>query len=358
MANPFPSLEMTERSSGRRARERLSTNENEFGPAPEVLRAIGEAASEAHRYPDCDHFVLRQRLADELRTEPDHVRIGSGVDGLLGESVRAFLGPGRTAVTSAVTYPTFAYLARSRGTAVHPVPLRSGALDPDELARTAHETRADVIYVADPDNPTGRSQGAQAVLNLADALPLATLLIVDGAYAEYQDPCHRLTAKEVGGRRMLWLRSFSKAYALAGLRIGYAVGDPDLLAALDDGAEHYVVGRVAESAALAALDATTHLDRVLAQTAEGRAHYTAELGALGLTVLPGRTNFVTARTAAPKTAEHLADVLAQAGIFIRRLTAPGMTDCVRISIGPASQRATVLEAVAHHLARRPVVPTI
>ena len=180
------------------------------------------------------------------------------------------------------------------------MPLRSGALDPDELARTAHETRADVIYVADPDNPTGRSQGAQAVLNLADALALATLLIVDGAYAEYQDPCHRLTAKEVGGRRMLWLRSFSKAYALAGLRIGYAVGDPDLLAALDDGAEHYVVGRVAESAALAALDATAHLDRVLAQTAEGRAHYTAELGALGLTVLPGRTNFVTARTAAPQ----------------------------------------------------------
>jgi histidinol-phosphate aminotransferase len=354
--NPFPSLEMTERSSGRRARERLSTNENEFGPAPEVLRALADAAAETHRYPDCDHFALRHRLADGLRTDPGRVRIGSGVDGLLGECVRAFLGPGRTAVTSEVTYPTFGYLARARGTRVRLVPLRSGSADPEELARCAHETRADVVYVADPDNPTGVSQGADVLLALSDALPRGTLLVVDGAYAEYQTPSRRLTAEAVGSRRMLWLRTFSKAYALAGLRIGYAVGHHDLLAALGAGAEHYAVGRTAEAAALAALNATGHLGLVLAETAAGRAHYTAALGELGLTVLPGETNFVTARLASPQAAEHLADTLAEAGLFIRRLTAPGMTDCVRITVGPASQRAAVLEAVAHGLALPSVTP--
>ena len=349
-ANPFPSLEMTERSTGRLARERLSTNENEFGPAPGVLTALADAASETHRYPDCDHFALRHRLAAELRTDPCHIRIGSGVDGLLGECVRAFLGPGCTAVTSAVTYPTFGYLARARGTDVHLVPLRDGRTDLEALARRARETRADAVYVADPDNPTGAAHGARPLLDLADALPRTTVLLLDGAYTEYEDPPRQLTAARLGGaRRALWLRTFSKAYALAGLRVGYAVGRPDLLAALATGAEHYVVGRAAEAAALAALDARAHLAHVLARTAAGRAHYETALGELGLAVLPGRTNFVTVRLPSAQAAAGLAGALSESGIFVRPLTAPGLTDCVRLSIGPRRQRTAVLDAMTAHL---------
>lgn len=374
MENPFPSLEMVERATGLRARERLSTNENEFGPAPEVRAAIAAAAGEAHRYPDCDHFALRERLASRLGTGRETVRVGSGVDGLLGETARAFLGPGRTAVTSEATYPTFGYFARASGAEVRTVPYRSSTVDLRALARTAHESGADVVYLADPDNPTGGSWGAAAVLDLADSLPRNTLLTVDGAYAEYQGGPRAdggppaapspgvspllsekllsddsLSAEQVTARRMVWLRTFSKAYALAGLRVGYAIGDRELLGALSGGAEHYVVGRVAEAAALAALDATAHLARVLEETASGRAHYTATLGEWGLTVLPGRTNFVTVRTADPAEATHLSDSLAAVGIFVRHLTAPGMTDCLRISIGPAPQRTAVLCAIARHL---------
>ncbi len=345
MDNPFPSLEMTERAIGRRARERLSTNENEFGPAPEVVRSIAAAAAEAHRYPDCDHFALRERLAGRLRVPRDGIRVGSGIDGLLGEICRAFLGPGRTAVTGEATYPTFGYFARAWGADVHLVPNGLAAPDPQALVRCAHRTRADVVYIADPDNPSGSAQGGTALLAMADALPDRTLLVVDGAYAEYQDQATRLAAGEVTGRRILWLRTFSKAYALAGLRVGYAVGHPELVRTLGDGAEHYVVGRVAEAAALAALDAEEHLAWLLGETAAGRAHYAAAFSELGFTVLPSHTNFVTVRLAAPAVAERLTNSLRALGIFVRHLTAPGMTDCVRISVGPAQQRAVVLEAV-------------
>jgi len=347
-ANPFPSLEMVERATGRRVRQRLSTNENEFGVAPGVLRAITAAAVAANRYPDCDHFALRQRLGDVLGVDPAAIRIGSGVDGLIGHICRTFLAPGQAAVASDSTYPTFGYFA---GPAMRLARCAGAGLDAAAIVELATcGDGAAVVYVAEPDNPTGAELGRAAILELAGALPERTLFVLDGAYAEYQDPGRAVQPSDVLGRRMLWLRTFSKAYGLAGMRVGYAIGRPDLLAALDATAEHYVVGRVAEAAAVAALEEQAHLAAVLAQTAEGIAHYTAALTRLGLTVLPSATNFVTFRCADPPAAQRLAEALADRGIFVRRVSAPLLSDCIRLTVGPPDQRAAVLAAVADALA--------
>jgi histidinol-phosphate aminotransferase len=351
--NPFPSTEMVERATGRRARERLSTNENEFGPAPETAAAIARAAAEAHRYPDCDHYDLRMRLAERLVVPPSAIRISSGIDGLLGEIARTFLGRRRIAVTGAATYPTFTYFARASGAEIRLAPLSAEAKAATAVlaALAAPPSQdgavpADVVYLAEPDNPTGAMLGRSAILSLADSLPDTTLLVVDGAYNEYLDPRDALAAADVLYHRMLWLRTFSKAYGLAGMRIGYAVGRPGILARLAVGAEHYVVGRLAEAAALAALDCVAYTDEVVMRTAEGRKHYTAELTAMGLDVLPSATNFVTVRCGGPETAASLADGLAREGVLVRHLAAPGLTDCLRISIGPSAQRAAVLARIA------------
>lgn len=357
-ANPFPSAEMAERAAGRRFRERLSTNENEFGAAPGTVAAIARAAAEAHRYPDCDHFSLRVRLGALLAVPPEAIRVGSGIDGLLGEISRAFLGPGRTAVASEATYPTFAYFAGASGSGIRTVPLTGGTqarADPAALASASapglgRPAPADVVYLAEPDNPTGAALGRSSVLAFADSLPGPALLVVDGAYTEYLDPREALTARDVLGRRMLWLRTFSKAYGLAGMRVGYAVGQPELLARLAAGAEHYVVGRLAETAALAALDCADHTEEVVKRTAAGREHYTLAFTAMGLAVLPSATNFVTVRCGGREAAARLADGLARAGILVRHLSAPGLTDCLRITIGPAPQREAVLAAAAAALA--------
>ena len=352
--NPFPSLEMTERATGRQVRQRLSTNENEFGVAPGVLQAITTAASAANRYPDCDHFALRQRLGDTVGVDPAAIRIGSGIDGLLGHICRTFLRPGQAAVASDSTYPTFGYFA---GAAVRLARCAGAGLDAVAVVELASDEPASgrdeaaVVYVAEPDNPTGAQLGRAAILELADALPERTLFVLDGAYAEYQDPRSALLPADVLGRRMLWLRTFSKAYGLAGMRVGYAIGQPELLAQLDATAEHYVVGRVAEAAALAALEEQAHLDAVVEQTAQGVAHYTAALTLLGFPVLPSTTNFVTFRCPDPHAAERLAEALADRGIFVRRVSAPMLTDCIRLTVGPIDQRAVVLAAVAELLRR-------
>ncbi|MCE0445948.1 aminotransferase class I/II-fold pyridoxal phosphate-dependent enzyme [Streptomyces tricolor] len=164
---------MTERATGLRARERLSTSENEFGPAPDVVRAIGAAARECHRYPDCDHHELRRRLGHARR--PRGPRAHRLRHRRTARRDRPRLPrAGRTAVTSDATYPTFAYFARARGATVHLVPYRNTCVDTEELIRRAHGTGADVVYLADPDNPTGGSLGAPALLDLAGRLPERT----------------------------------------------------------------------------------------------------------------------------------------------------------------------------------------
>lgn len=351
VANPFPSTEMVTRATGVRPWARLSTNENEFGPAPEVIEAIARAATEANRYPDCEHFDLRSALCAAAGAEFDQVHVRTGVDGLLGDICRAFARDA-TVVTTEGTYPTFAYFAATVGARVETVPYWDFRVDPSAVARRVAETGAGVVYLAEPDNPTGTAIGADAVCGLADALDERTLLVVDGAYAEYQDPAARLRLTDVLGRRMLWLRSFSKAYGLAGLRVGYALGRPDVLDGLRAITEYYAVGRVAQQAALAALRAGEYRDRTLAATAAGRDHYSTRLREWGFTVLDGATNFVAIRGRPELTAEQLRGRLVEGGVFARAVPI-GRDGLLRLTIGPTEQR----EAVLALLASSSVAPT-
>lgn len=340
--NPFPSLEMVQRRTGHQAWARLGTNENEFGAAPGVLSSIAEAAGLAHRYPDCDHYDLRHALGGWLGVRPDSLHVGSGIDGLLGQACRTLAGAGGTVVTTQGTYPTFAYFAGAIGAAVEQVPYRGLRVDAQALVERATRCGADLVYLAEPDNPTGSTLGRELVYELLDTLPDRTVLLIDGAYAEYQDPADRIAPGGLADQRVLWLRTFSKAHGLAGLRVGYAHGPPELLRRLRKGAEHYVVGRVAQQAALAALDYPDHLAWVVEQTARGRAHYAGALSGAGCAVLPTQTNFVTFRPAGDLPAAEVERALAGAGVFVRRLAAPGLDALLRLTVGPPDQRDAVL----------------
>jgi len=338
--NPFPSTEMVSRATGVRPWARLSTNENEFGLAPEVVDAIARAATEAHRYPDCEHFDLRTALAASTGAGFEQIHVRTGIDGLLGDVCRSFAAGG-TVVTTSGTYATFGYFAAAVGARVETVPYRDFRVDPGALAGSATDLGADVVYLAEPDNPTSTALGPAALLELADALPQRTLLVVDGAYAEYQDADDRLRVADVLSRRMLWLRTFSKAYGLAGLRVGYAVGAERVLNAMRATAEHYGVGRVAQQAALAALGATAHRDRTVTATRAGRAHYTSRLRELGFAVLDGVTNFVALPCGPEAPAEAVRSRLAGGGVFARALPL-GQHGLLRLTIGPPEQREAVL----------------
>ncbi|NMI62665.1 aminotransferase class I/II-fold pyridoxal phosphate-dependent enzyme [Streptomyces sp. RLA2-12] len=241
---------MQERSTGLPARWRLSTNENEFGPAPSAVEAMAAAAQDAHRYPDCAHHSLRRSLARLHGVSEEAILVATGIDGLLAQVCRSLLHPDSPVVTTAGTYPTFAHFAEAAGAVVHTVDYHQDRADAEALATAARRHRAALVYLAEPDNPLGSALGADEVLRLADRLPESTVLVVDGAYAEYA-ATRPLDARDVMGRPLLWLRTFSKAHGLAGLRVGYCLYDRATTAGLDRGLEHYAVGRLAETAARA-----------------------------------------------------------------------------------------------------------
>jgi histidinol-phosphate aminotransferase len=341
-SNPFPSIEMQERSTGLPARWRLSTNENEFGPAPSAVEAMVAAAQDAHRYPDCAHHSLRRSLARLHGVSEEAILVATGIDGLLAQVCRSLLHPDSPVVTTTGTYPTFAHFAEAAGAVVHTVDYHQDRADAEALADAARRHRAALVYLAEPDNPLGSALGADEVLRLADRLPESTVLVVDGAYTEYA-ATRPLDARDVMGRRLLWLRTFSKAHGLAGLRVGYCLYDRTTTAGLDRGLEHYAVGRLAETAARAALDDARHLDRTVALTTAGRTHYQAELAALGCRPLPSETNFVTFRIPGDhgRTGE-VTNAMRQRGTYIRPVRIPGRPDLVRLTVGPPAQRAEVL----------------
>jgi histidinol-phosphate aminotransferase len=340
--NPFPSTEEVQRRTGVSVWARLNANENEFGP-PEVVRAaIIRAATEANRYPDCENIDLKSALAATHGIDPENIHVMAGIDGLLSAVSRTRLGRGRSLAAVCGTYPTMAYLARAGGTTVHTVPYAGHRIGIDALLAAAHRHQPDVVYLAEPDNPTGVALGATEVLRLADQLPPRCTLVVDGAYADYQTPGRTLREADVLDRKMLWLRTFSKAYGMAGLRVGYAVGRPELLDVLAYGSEHYAVGRIAQQAALAAVSDPQTISETVRATSAGRDHYRTEL-APDFEVLPGETNFVSLRCpGGARQAGALQRYLARQGVLVRQPGAPGIDDLLRVTIGPPWQREVVI----------------
>ena len=288
---PFVGPEAQERALGRPFAARLGANESVFGPSPRATEAIAEAASGAWRYGDPEMHDLRVALAAHHGLDPATILPGEGIDGLLGVLVRLFVAPGDPVVTSDGAYPTFAYHATGVGGVLHKVPYRGDHEDPDALTAAAARTGARLVYVSNPDNPMGTWHDGATVAALADALPAGTLMVLDEAYIDTAPPG---TAPPLAPQRanVVRLRTFSKAYGLAGLRAGYAIGPPAVISAFDKVRNHFGLGRIAQAGALAALADHDHLSAVVARIAESRQAIARIATQCGLTPLPSAANFV------------------------------------------------------------------
>jgi histidinol-phosphate aminotransferase len=332
---PFVGPESIERSRGMGFRARLGANESSFGPSPAVIAAIAAAAPESWKYCDPEVFDLRQALARHRGVAADEVTVGEGIDGLLGLAVRLFAGPGDTVVTSIGAYPTLNYHIAGFGAHRHAVPYRDDREDLDALLAAAHQTGAKLVYLANPDNPMGTWWDAAAVTAFTRALPPATLLLLDEAYGEFA-PSGTMPAIDTGQYNVLRLRTFSKAYGLAGLRCGYAIGAPGLVRTFDRVRNHFGVSSVAQAAAIAALADQDHLASVVAQTSAAKERIAQIARANGLVPLPSATNFLTVDCGRDGAfAQIVLDALAGLGVFIRKPMAPGLDRCIRITAGIA-----------------------
>ncbi|MEM6390304.1 MAG: pyridoxal phosphate-dependent aminotransferase [Pseudomonadota bacterium] len=334
---PFVGPETQERALGQGFVARIGANESVFGPSPHVQEAIANSASEAWMYGDPEAHELRQVLAAHHSVPAEAIMVGEGIDGLLGNLVRLLIAAGDPVVTSDGAYPTFNYHVVGFGGDLHKVPYRDDHEDPEALLTQARETGAKLLYLSNPDNPMGSWIAAERISAMIEAMPQGALLILDEAYCDTA-PAEAIPPLNTGDARVIRMRTFSKAYGLAGMRVGYAIGHPDLIAAFHRVRNHFGMGRVSQAAALAALRDQDHLARVVSQIEAARRRI-AEIGAENaLTALPSATNFVALDCGRDGAfARALVTALAERGVFVRMPFSPPQDRCIRVSCGTKDQ---------------------
>ncbi len=344
---PFVGPEAIERNRGLGVKARIGANENGFGPAPSVLRAVAEAAPETWKYNDPEKHALKQALAAQLGCRPGNLAIGEGIDSLLGQIVRLVIDPGLPVVTSLGAYPTFNFHVNGFGGRLVTVPYADDREDLDGLLAAVRRENPPLVYFANPDNPMGSWWDADSIVAFARALPETTLLILDEAYCE--------TAPEgsippvgvlIDQPNVIRTRTFSKAYGLAGARIGYAISTPGTAAAFDKIRNHFGMARISTAAALAALEDQAYLQDVLDNIRLSRERIGGIARASGLSPLPSATNFVAidcGRDGAYSKA--IVDGLMEHGVFIRMPGVAPLNRCIRVSTGPEADMLLLEQAL-------------
>ena len=347
---PFVGPEAQERARGAAFAARLGANESPFGPSPHAIAAMEAAARDGWMYGDPEYHDLRAALATHHGVEAANIVAGEGIDGLLGYLVRLLVGPGDAVVTSAGAYPTFAYHVTGFGGVIHAVPYAGDHEDPVALAAKARETDAKLVYLANPDNPMGSWHDAATILRFIDALPEGCVLCLDEAYADLAPP-EAIPPLDPAEPRVIRMRTFSKAHGLAGLRVGYAIGPTDLVAAFDRVRNHFGLNRVAQAGALAALADTDWLAEVQARVADSRDVIGEIARANGLTPLPSATNFVAVDCG--RDGDHARRVLAgllARGVFVRMPGVAPLDRCIRVSCGTKADMDALRAALPGALA--------
>ncbi len=343
---PFVGPEATERARGRPFAARIGANESVFGPSPLVIEAMQSAARDMWMYCDPESHDLREALAARLGLEPSNIVIGEGIDGLLGTIVRMFVKKGAPVVTSLGAYPTFNYHVVGFGGRLVTVPYREDREDIDALGKAAHREKASLVYLANPDNPMGTWWGADDIERLADSLPDGTMLILDEAYGETA-PAGALPAILPLKPNILRLRTFSKAYGLAGLRCGYAIGLAETISMFERIRSHFGVNRMAQIAALTALQDEAYLINVVEKIAQSRREIAAIGKRNGLEPIESATNFVALDCGSGERSKAIMDALIDQDIFIRRPGVPVLDRCIRVSAG-TTRDLELFEAALKH----------
>lgn len=347
---PFVGPEALARTRGLNIRARLGANESVFGPSPKAIAAMRQAAAEVWKYGDPEVFELRSALAAQHGVAAENITVGEGIDGLHGIFVRLFVAPGATVVTSQGAYPTFNYHVAGSGGRLVTAPYRNDREDIETLLALAHAERARVVFLANPDNPMGTWWDGATVQKLIDGLPDGCMLCLDEAYSDFA-PEGTIPPIDVNSRRVMRFRTFSKAHGMAGLRVGYAIGEASLARAFDRLRNHFGVGRIAQAGALASLGDHEHLAFVKTQVRDGRNRIAAIARDNGLTPLPSATNFVAVDCGGDGVfARRVLDGILARGIFIRMPGVPPLDRCIRISVGTPENLDALAQALPGALA--------
>jgi histidinol-phosphate aminotransferase len=325
---------------------RLNRNEDLFEPLPGWQTAVEAELRNVWMYPEESYSEFREAVADWVGTTPDRIVPAHGTQALIGTLATLFLDPGDAVVVPRPTYGLYAQVCATRGAAVHRVPLGGLRLDLEALAAAAHETGARLVWLCDPNNPTGSLVREAEWRPFLDALPTGCIVIVDEAYGDYVAPELRLRRERdvAAGLPIVVLRTLSKLFGLAGLRLGYAIADPELAGFLNVVQEPFNVNRAALAAGVACLRQPNLIDERRRSVAAARELLCERLREAGVEPQPSQSNFVLVRVGVDDGA--LAQALAeQEGLLVRTGSEYGLDGYVRITVGPAALMERVAAAI-------------
>jgi histidinol-phosphate aminotransferase len=330
---PGKPLEELEREHGIKNAVKMASNENALGPSPKAVKALCASLQNVHRYPDGGCFYLRKKLSSILKVDPQSLVFGNGSDELLVLAVRAFVDKASEVIIADPTFLIYEIATQVEDGRVIKVPMKNFHYDlKGMLGKISSKTK--LIFIANPDNPVGTYIAKRPLSDFLKRVPPRVIVVLDEAYHEFADvhddyPDSLRLLRDF--KNLIITRTFSKAYGLSGLRVGYGITSLPIAAALNKVREPFNVNLPAQTAALAALDDQAHLKRTLAMVAQGRRYLTRELQKLGLRVIETATNFILfdlGREALP-----VYEALLKKGVIVRPMTAWGLKTFMRVTIG-------------------------
>jgi histidinol-phosphate aminotransferase len=322
---------------------KLASNENPLGPSPLALAAMRKALAGVNLYPDGNAFYLKQKLAAKLGVTPANLILGNGSNEIIEFVGHALLAPGAEVVVSQYCFAVYPIVTALFGAKLITVPARNHGHDLSAMLQAVTpQTR--VAFVANPNNPTGTVVSKKELVGFANQIPADVLLALDEAYIEFlDDPADFIPEIRNGSRpNLLLMRTFSKIYGLAGLRLGYGIGHPDLIAAFEKIRQPFNINAIAQAGALAALDDTEHVRRTRENNARGLKFYAEAFRQLGLEFIPSAANFVLVRVG---EGQRVFEAMQKLGVIVRPMGGYQLPEWVRITVGTPKENERCLSAL-------------
>jgi len=324
---------------------KLASNENPIGPSPKAVAAVQQVLSRLNIYPDGQSYYLRQALATHLGVRPEQIAVGNGADGIISQTCMAYLDDTCEVIVSRSSFPVYDIYTHVMRAKLIKTPLKNYGLDLDAMAE-AITGKTKLIFVCNPNNPTGTINTAAEVEVLMNKVPDHVLVVFDEAYCEFVDSTEypdTLRYIREGRNNVLIMRTHSKIYGLAGIRLGYALANPELLAPLHKVKEPFAVNLLAQAAGIAALEDKEYRKASTAANHAGRLALYHGLDSLGLFYVKSHTNFALVQLG--PQASQVVQKLLEKGIIVRPCNGYDLPECVRITVGDSAQNERLMEAL-------------
>lgn len=341
---PGKPIEETKRQLGLKKVIKLASNENPFGASPKALQAVKKCFREINRYPDARGFYLKNGLARHFGLTGDNFTLGNGSDEIIDILIKVFVEPDENIVTSDMTFLEYEIIAQINNRKVKKAPLRDFKYDLAAILKLI-DKKTKLVFIANPNNPTGTYINKYETENFLKALPRQVIVVFDEAYDafidvdDYPDSLSLLKKK----KRVIILRTFSKAYGLAGLRLGYAIAQPELISYMERVRQPFNVNILAQAAGLAAIDDRDFLEKTRRLTLEGKNFLYQELSKMNLTYAPSVANFILIDV--KMDGKKVFEAMLKLGVIVREMSQYGLKNFIRLTIGSPRENQISMRAL-------------